>query len=309
MTRQLVVSVPCSTSNLGPGYDCFGLALRLRNSFRVGVIPRRGAAHEIRFHGPEAAGLHPSPDNMFFQAAATVFAAARRAMPALSVDAVVNVPNARGLGSSSTAVAAGIAAANALLDHKWDSTRLVEFAAAFEGHPDNAAPAILGGLTASVMGANGTVLTLRVRPSARLAFVVVSPAYEVRTSEARRVLPREVPMVDAVANASRLPLLFDAMRRGEGANLALLTEDRLHEPYRAPLYPGHPEIKAAARKAGAHACCVSGAGPSVFCIADKTAADRVVAACERALKATGVGGRVRILAPDGRGTLVNDRAE
>ncbi|MCB2155516.1 homoserine kinase [bacterium] len=301
--RALTVTVPASTSNLGPGYDCLGCAFRLYNKFTF-ELGDHNAQHELSFDGPESQGLEPSQDNLILSSARTLYEAIDKSMPTLKVQVQVNVPHPRGLGSSSTAVVAGLVGANALAGAPLDRRELLNLAAKIEGHPDNVAPAMVGGLTAALMDDFGDVVLGRWRPHKSVAFVILSPDYGVQTKEARAVLPDLIPHADAVANLARVPLLIEALQRGDLSHLSTLMRDKLHEPYRETLYPNFEELRSAALRAGASATCLSGAGPSMLAVTESTIAENVATAWSRALTDLGHTGRCRVLEPDYNGCQV-----
>lgn len=279
MSSPLRVRVPASTSNIGPGFDVFGCAFRLHNTFTVERAKGDASDSRIEFTGPRCKGLRPSPRNIFFLAAERYYQRIGRKRPRLRVQCNVEVPNARGLGSSSTAIAGALVACNALEDEPLTRHELVELAAAIEGHPDNIVPALMGGLSASLYDpASGKVMVHRIMPHDSIRFVVFVPDYEVPTSEARRVLPERVALRDAVANAARLPLLLDALEGGNLAHMRILTEDRWHEPFRAPLYRKLDVLRSIGFEAGAASVTVSGAGPTMLAICPKDAAPQVESA-------------------------------
>lgn len=301
-TLRLVV--PCSTSNLGPGFDCLGCALQLYNEFDIAILPEAHAQNALSFSGPESAGLRPSPNNLFFFAAKRLYDRLGLKKPAMSVEARVNVPNARGLGSSATAIVAALLAANRLTGETLQRQDLVAIATEIEGHPDNVTPALLGGLTASLKGANGRVISSRWLPHESVAFILLSPDYEVATKSARSALPAHVPHDDAVANLARVPLLIDALVNARFDDLALLMEDRLHEPFRLSLYPNFTELKQAGLRVGVSAVTLSGAGPTMLGIAPRESAESLADAWCRALHDMGMTGRARVLAVEPHGARI-----
>lgn len=294
-TSLLRLRVPASTSNIGPGFDCLGCALKLHNTFEARVVPGDPAGSVLEFDGPEAKGLVSTPDNFFFRAASLVLGQRRRRPVRWQVKVKVGVPNARGLGSSATAIVAGLLAGNAISGNELSTAQLAELACRIEGHPDNVIAALVGGLTAGTLADDGRVVFARFKVHSSVGIVVASPDYEVPTSKARAALPAQVPFKDAVANTVRVPLVIEALRTGELGALAMLTEDRLHEPYRKPLYQEFDALKQAALKAGAAAVTVSGAGPSMLAITPKDARPRVAAAMQKALVRLGLGGVAREL--------------
>ncbi len=287
------VDVPASTSNLGPGFDAFGCALGLVNSFVFELGPPR-VPPRFEFGGTDAAGLPCDGSNLAIRAmehAWSAFGEDPGVASRVSLSGTIRVPQARGLGSSSTAIVAGVAAACALLRRPPSVARQLELATDLEGHPDNVSAALLGGLVASVPGTR-PVICRRFKVHRNVAFVVAVPNYEVRTSDARAALPVSYPRQDVIANLSRTPLILDAFRSGDLSDLWTLMEDRVHQPYRARLYPGMEELRAAAQRNGAAGFCVSGAGPSMLAIAARGASGKVSSGLTRALAALPFGGRV-----------------
>jgi homoserine kinase len=298
------VSIPASTSNIGPGFDFLGCAFQLRNEFSVEVALEEGESNSIIFNGPQSKGLNPSSDNLLFGCAERVFERIGEPMPPLRVRAHVEVPNARGLGSSATATVAGILAANFLAGEPLTRDELLEIACDIEGHPDNVAPALLGGMTGGVMTDSGRVLIKRWMPHPSIGFVLVSPDYEVPTRLARAALPKEIPLADAIANATRIPLLVMALIEGDLSDLQELTRDRWHEPYRAHLFRSLVPLKEAAFAAGAASVTVSGAGPSLLAITEIGNTARVAEGWRAALSSCSLGGTVRVLEVDRDGAIL-----
>lgn len=294
------VSVPATSANLGPGFDCLGIALNLMNDFRVEVK----AQGEDEFIGTgTSAGVGAGP-NLFTTSMDAVYRAAKRKRPPVLVRAHGRVPLARGLGSSATAIVGGVVAANALLGGRFAQEDLLQIATEVEGHPDNVAPALLGSLTASARTEEG-VITHVYRPHRDWRVVLLIPSYELSTSKARRAIPKKIPHTDAVANLSRIPLLIDALVAGDANELRLVMGDRLHEPYRKKLIEGFNEIKAAALKAGAGGVYLSGAGPTIaaLCLGEK-AAKKVARAMAKASKKIDPKHETLVLRPRSRGAIL-----
>jgi homoserine kinase len=254
------VRVPATTSNLGPGFDALGLALRVYNSLELDAAD----TPSIDVAGEGEASLPRDTSHLAYRAAlAAVDAAGRRGAPrAFRLRQHNCIPLARGLGSSAAAIVGGAAAANALLGGPLDRGALIDLAAGIEGHPDNVAPAVLGGLVACVTAETGTIRTVRLVPK-RLPVIIAIPEFAVSTAEARRLLPRDVPFGDAVFNVTRTALLVAALVDGRMDLLDDATRDRLHQPYRTRLVPGLEAVFAAARGAGAYGVALSGSGPAV----------------------------------------------
>lgn len=286
----VTVRVPATTANLGPGFDALGLALELREEAECSLSSR---GWEVEVSGPGAAGVPRGEGNLVARGAAAVLAAAGRPGLALRIRLRLAVPVGRGLGSSAAAVAAGVAAADALLGAPLGPERLVALAAAVEGHPDNVAPAILGGFCVSCPVADG-VHTVRFDPPAGLEALAAIPAAPLSTAEARAALPAAVPFGDAVANVQRACLLVAAVAAGRPALLAEAAADRLHQPYRAALVPGLLRCLAEARVAGACGAFLSGAGPTVLALVPSGGGAAVEAVLRAHLDRAG-GGEVRRL--------------
>lgn len=268
---KVIVRAPASTSNLGPGFDIFGLALSLSSTF---VFER---AERLEILGcPEA---FRNADNLVIRGFREVFAAAgREPFPVrLTIDA--DVPVARGLGSSSTCIAAGAAAANAFLGFPYDAEALFQICARFEGHPDNAAPVTFGGFTASfaLEGDRGfRALRLPLDPAWRFATVI--PDYEVRTADARAAMPREISVAGSVFTTSHAIAMTEALRTGDEALLAEACRDVLHEPCRRRLIPDYESVRACAEAAGAAAFFISGSGSTLIALTKSEAtAERFLA--------------------------------
>jgi homoserine kinase len=289
------VRVPATSANLGPGFDALGLALALYNE----VVAEEGDGVTVKIEGEGADRLARDGANVVAQGVRLAYEAAGRPFKGCSLECVNRIPTSRGLGSSAAAWVGGLVAGNALLGAPLSKDALLGLAARAEGHPDNVAAAIFGGLTVSCGTPAGvTAVTLPVTKS--LAWVVLVPEVTSATAEARALLPRSVPREDAVFNVQRVALLLAALQAALPAALSVALEDRLHQPYRLKLFPWMPEVATAAREAGALGCVLSGAGPSLLAVVagDGGAVGR---AMEEALSRAGVRGRARTLDVDSAG--------
>jgi homoserine kinase len=254
--------VPASTSNLGPGFDCLGLALEL--TLRVEVTRLRTAATEIKLDGPEMRGLPDDASNLTLVALQDTLQRLGGTPGGLRLRIHNEIPIARGLGSSGAAITAGITAGHLLAAPDEPSrAAILEAAVRLEGHPDNVAPQVWGGFIAAATTAEG-VHTVRLPLPPQLEIVLVVPEYEVPTREARRILPDPVRLEDAVFNLSRVALLCGALQNNDDDTLRVAMQDRLHERYRASLVPG---LEAALASLRADPRCVasalSGSGPTL----------------------------------------------
>ena len=260
----ITVRVPASTANLGPGFDSLGLALALYNTATLAL--RADGEVRITVEGEGRGRLdREGKGSLLARAAAATFRHLGAEPFGLDIALHNQIPLRRGLGSSGTAILSGITGAATLQGRALTTDEVLRLALPFEGHPDNLAPSLLGGLVASGL-ADGQVLAVRVPLGAPLRAVAVIPDRELPTAEARRVLPREVLREDAVFNVTRTALMVAALATGQYACLPEASRDRLHQPYRASLLPGLEEVCEAARKAGALAAFLSGAGSTILAL-------------------------------------------
>jgi homoserine kinase len=282
--RRVVVEVPATTANLGAGFDCLGMALGLVNRIELEVCHPCAGAIELTVEGEGAGELGPDRSNRFVEGLDTLIHAAGVSVPddlGWKIRMVNQVPLARGLGSSASATIGGLLAGNALLRHPIAERELLRLASMIEGHPDNAAAALLGGFVISA-ALDGGVESIRFDVPRDLRVVLFIPELRLSTASMRGVLPTTVPFGDAVANLGRVALGVAGLAAGRNDLLGVLTHDALHEPYRAATYPQLPEMVAAARGAGALGACLSGAGSSIIAFADSLA---LVAGIEAAFRA------------------------
>ncbi|MFL0782030.1 MAG: homoserine kinase, partial [Prochlorococcus sp.] len=287
--------VPATTANLGPGFDCLGAALDLNNRFVMRRIEGDGERFELIIEGSEGSHLRGGPDNLVYRAAQRVWRAAGLEPVALEARVRLAVPPARGLGSSATAIVAGLIGANALVGEPLSKEKLLELAIDIEGHPDNVVPSLLGGLCMTAKAASQRWRVVRCEWMSSVKAVVAIPSIRLSTSEARRAMPKAIPVSDAVVNLGALTLLLQGLRTGNGDLISDGMHDRLHEPYRWPLIRGGPEVREAAINAGAWGCAISGAGPSVLALCDEAHGPQISQAMVKAWEAEGVASRAPVL--------------
>ncbi len=301
MTKPLIrVTAPATTANLGPGYDCLGLALDLWNRLEVLNMPAgSGTAPHVEVSGEGAEELPTGEDNLVYRAMSFLFREAGRALPPVQLHCHNEIPLERGLGSSAAAIACGLLAANVLSAEPFSGNDLLEMAATIEGHPDNVAAAVHGGLQLVVKDQN-RLYTASIATPPDLSAVLFIPELRIATSAARDVLPSMVSMADAVHNMSRTALLVAGMATNRLAYLGVATEDRLHQPYRRPLFPGMKLLFNAALDAGALGVFLSGSGSTVLALAqgrEMTVAYEMAEAAKQA----DIAGRVHITRPTALG--------
>lgn len=292
------ISVPATTANLGPGFDCLGLALDLLNT--VEMIP---AIWDLSITGLGQNDLPCTRDNLVWRAALRLWKEVGINPPEVKVLLHNTIPLSRGLGSSSAAIVGGLVAANCFVPNPCSNEILLRLAAELEGHPDNVAPALLGGFVASAQD-GGTVLSRVLPLSPSLKFVVCIPDFHLSTAEARRVLPNIVPHRDAVKNVSRAVLMVQAMQRGDGELLAFACADMLHQPYRKSLIPGFDAVRESAHQAGAVAAMISGAGPTMLAIVTDGNPQRVGTAMEQAFAERNIKSAALVLKPSFAGASI-----
>ena len=291
------VRVPATSANLGPGFDALGLALALHNE----VEAAEADGVSVRIEGEGADRLPAGPDNVVARGVRLAFDAAGGTFKGVALTCVNRIPTARGLGSSAAAWVGGLVAGNALLGEPLDGDALLALATRAEGHPDNVAAALLGGLTVSCVDAE-RVTAIALPVPADVRWVVLVPAVSSSTAEARAVLPASVPHADAVFNVQRVALLLAALSAGRPAALRAALDDRLHQPYRLALFPWMPAVIDAARRSGALGCVLSGAGPALLAPVVGDAAP-VARAMEGALAAAGIAGIARVYAVEVNGAV------
>lgn len=258
------VRVPATTANLGPGFDALGMALDLWNE--TVWTPASDGEIRVTITGEGADVLPTDATNPIVAAALSLYERAGVPCRGLRVHCVNRIPLGSGLGSSSAALVSGLLGANALLGEPFSREEILRMAIETEGHPDNVAPAMLGGLVVSILY-DGRVVSIKLPARAHRAPIratVVLPSLDFPTEYARSILPRTVDRQDAIYNISRSVLVVEALRTGDLEMLGKAMDDRLHQPYRLPLIPGALAAMEAARRAGAAAVALSGAGPSLI---------------------------------------------
>jgi len=259
------VLAPATTANLGPGFDCLGMSVDLWN--RLDVLPAGSDRNTplVEVIGEGAGELPIDNGNLVYQAMEFLFREAEESLPPLRLICHNQVPLSRGLGSSAAAIASGLVAANALCRHSFPPNELLEMAATIEGHPDNVAAAILGGLRLVISDQN-RLYTVPISVPSEVHAVLLVPEVRIATEDARRVLPDLVSVADAVYNLGRIALLVAGMTTNHPEYLRVATQDRLHQPYRQAIFPEMRLIFKAARDAGALGVFLSGSGSTIMAL-------------------------------------------
>lgn len=301
---MLTVTVPATTANLGPGFDCVGAALTLYNSFTFHLTD---AETRIEIEGGEAGRVTKTKNNLVYQAFRDFFNHLGLPVPAVHVRITLGVPLSRGLGSSATAIIGGLVGANLLAGAPYTLEELLPLAIAREGHPDNVVPALLGGCRLAVCDEkSSTWVYPKLSWHEAVVPIIAIPNFELSTEAARQVLPQTCSYGDAIFNLSHLGLLIRGLELGQADWLTIALGDRLHQPYRTSLIQGYDAVAAAAKDAGAYGLVISGAGPTLLALGSKEQAPAIMAAMELAWQKMGVVAQVQTTAIADTGVLISD---
>jgi homoserine kinase len=299
------VCLPASTSNLGAGFDCFGLALNLYLTIRASTNPDGKELCRVRTTGTrENATLPNNATNLIYRAMA--YAAKRENLTLPPVDLSVHneIPLASGLGSSGAAIVGGIKLSGLLTGKELTDEKIQTYATEFEGHPDNVAAALYGGFVINCVTGKGEVLSIKAEWPRDLQIVVVSPRSQLSTLTARAQLPRSVSRTDAVYNVQRATLFVGALMNRRYELLWEAMRDRLHQPARESLVPGLREALALPRKPGLYGIALSGAGPGILALV-KDRPKEIGAEIANCFQAQKVRSTIRVLEADNNGCQVN----
>lgn len=280
---KVSVKVPASSANLGPGFDCIGLALPIYNTITIEETVLPGTGIEINLISEEESidemvfdSIPKDENNIVYKAVEMLYNSIGQEPSELRINIQSQIPITRGLGSSSSIVVGGLLAANKLLGNPADEAALLAIATEVEGHPDNVAPAILGGVVLASQEEDGMISYYKLKWPEEWDITVCIPDFELSTEIARSVLPKEVPMQDAIFNARHLAMLVQAINTADAKLMKSALKDRIHQPYREKLVPGMKEIMDAFKhEDGVLGCVLSGAGPSMLVISHKYDVDKI----------------------------------
>ena len=295
--QSVTVRAPATSANMGPGFDCLGLALDIWNTVTAEV---GGSGIEVAGEGADR--LPRDESNLIWQCMVRVFDEVGQPLPQLALTCVNDIPTTRGLGSSSAALVTGLTIGNELCGAPLNTEDLLQLAAEIEGHPDNVAPALFGGMRVAVSH-NGRIVSAPVPITERLSAVLYIPDQPMPTEEARGLLDSEVSRSDAVFNIGRAALLVRAMATGDLEYLDIATDDRLHQPARQTIFFPMNNIIRAAMGAGALGAFLSGAGSTVLALATEKQFTIGYEMADAAVK-SGLDGTVRITRPTLKGAHV-----
>ena len=260
---MIKIRIPATSANLGAGFDALGLALSFYNYVEMEESDR------VEISSADDIAVPTDESNLIYVSAKDLFEVCGKKLEGLKLRQTNNIPMARGLGSSSACIVAGLVGANTLLGNPLTTDDLVDLAAQIEGHPDNTAPALLGGIVTAVFDGR-KVHWVKQEVFTKLKFAALIPDFELKAEKARACLPKEVSHKDAVYNLSRAALFSASLLTGKFENLRTAVHDKLHQPYRMELIPNCREVFDIAYTHGAYGVFISGAGPTIMAIADES---------------------------------------
>lgn len=290
---SIQVKVAATTANLGPGFDTLGMALSLYNEVS---LERSDSGLQIEIEGFGKGEIPNNDENLIWKAMEKVFEKQGVADKNFHLKMKNEIPLSRGLGSSASTIVAGLLLANEVCNRPYGLDELLILATEMEGHPDNVAPALLGGIVVSAMD-RGEVLYQCIEPNEDWSTVVYIPNKPLATKRAREVLPTSYSKQDAVFNVSRASMLTLALMRGDLDLVGRMMEDRLHQPYRLPLIEGYDKIFNAAKQGGARGVALSGAGSTLIAFCERKLEHKVLNRMEDAVCSNSLGGVCNILHP------------
>ena len=280
---KVSVKVPATTANIGPGFDCMGMALPIYNTITIEETVLPGTGIEINVLATEDSvddfsieHIPMDENSIIYKAVELLYNSIGQTPSELKINIHSEIPIARGLGSSASVIVGGLLAANELLGRPADEAALLSIATEVEGHPDNVTPAIVGGLCLTSSEEDGSIVYRKIEWPEEWNLTVCIPEYELATDISRSVLPKEVPMEDAVFNAKRLGMFIEAVHTKDAKLMKLALKDKLHQPYRMKLVPGLEKIiENLKHEENVLGCVLSGAGPSILIISEKNTLDRL----------------------------------
>ncbi len=293
------IQVPATSANLGSGFDSLGIALTLYNQVWM------EESDTLDISSKDSIKIPADERNLIYQTVRSVYEECGKKLPGLHLIQQNNIPMARGLGSSSACIVAGILGANRMLGNPLSQQELINLAAKIEGHPDNTTPAMEGGLVASAMEA-GRVYSVSVPVSEKICFALFIPPFELKTEKARSVLPENYSRADAVYNLSRSALMTASLFSGKLENLRVAVQDRIHQPYRSGLIDHLDTVFRTSYELGSLGTYVSGAGPTIISMIEADSQQDFIRYATKHLKEKGVSGwQLQILQTDPHGASIS----
>ena len=306
---KVTVKVPASIANIGPGFDCMGIAIPLYNEITVeeAVLPGSGITINLVDYDEEPIDLNVPTDknNIVYKAIELLYNFIGQSANDLVITIKTGIPVAKGLGSSASVIVGGLVAANELLGKPADLDVLISIATEVEGHPDNITPALLGGFILSSLEEDGSVVYRKLEWPKEWKLTVFIPDFELDTAISRSVLPEKVSIKDAAYNARRCAMLIEAIDKKDTELLQKALTDKLHQPYRAKLIAGFEEIiKSIKNIDGVYGCVLSGAGPSILVISDSKSVNEFSEKINKIWLDLNVNCQYETMSADEQGTIV-----
>jgi len=300
---MIKIRVPATTANLGPGFDCLGLALKLYLNLEIEEI-EEGLVIEYQGEGAEKFSAKKKEDTLIWKSAELVLKKIEREKfkKGLKIKAFNQISITRGLGSSASAIIGGIVGAARLYNIDLTNQEMLELALSLEGHMDNIVPALIGGLTLAYKTGQEEIKWTRIKTPLDLRIVVAIPEFTLNTEEMRKVLPQKVALPEAIFNLSRSALLVNALQNSDWEVLAEAMEDRLHQPYRTPFIPGIKDMFSQIKKTGLAGVALSGSGPSVVSFTKAGSEEAISKIMKDAFLNSGITCRILVLEADLDGT-------
>lgn len=306
MPYRVKISVPASSANMGPGFDCLGMALDLRNELEVIA----GTKKKLVFNVRETAGnlgtstYTECAGNLVYMAFKRIYDAAGFKLPAgLTFNQTVSIPTTRGLGSSAVAIISGMFAANEMCGKPFSEKQLLLEMLTMEKHPDNIMASWCGGIVVSSFFEKQLYYE-RYVPHHSLRCILTIPNYELSTGNSRQVLPRSIPVKDAVFNMVRLPMLLRRLVEGRFENLSHFMDDRIHQPFRKSFIPAYDVFVEEAEEFGAAATVLSGAGPTLMTLCHKDKVPQIKKRLTEVAQSVNEKIQIKTVAPDMRGAML-----
>ena len=304
---MIKIRVPATTANLGPGFDCLGLALKLYLNLEIEEI-EEGLVIEYQGEGAEKFSVKKKEDTLIWKSINLVLKKNYKDIPkkGLKIRVLNKIPITRGLGSSASAIIGGIVGTARLYNINLTNQEMLELALSLEGHMDNIVTALIGGLTLAYKTGQEEIKWTRIKTPLDLRIVLAIPEFTLNTKEMRKILPQKVALTEAIFNLSRSALLVNALQNSDWEVLVEAMEDRLHQPYRVPFIPGIEDMFLKIKKTGLAGVALSGSGPSVVSLTKKGREAVISKTMKDAFLKAGINCRVLVLEADLEGTLVSD---
>lgn len=295
------VKVPATTANMGPGYDVLGMALSQYSTFQC----QEDDKISLSIKGLESEKLvnQDHEANLVVRSMNHLFKYVDRYPKGYKLEIINDIPLARGMGSSASAIVGGLLVANYLVGANLDQDEILKLATQIEGHPDNVAPALMGNIVLSTKASDDQVIYHSIKPFDDLTCVLFIPDYEVSTSMSRAVLPQSISMADAVHTSGHLSLMLAGFMTGNKDLIGQTMVDRLHEPYRKSLIKNFDDFKASALEVGAFAFSLSGSGSTIIAYCDHDSAPHVKRAFKEVSQKYSISGTSKIIAPCSQGAV------